>query len=366
MRRRLVWITAPLVACLVCCTLLTDADDLRVGSVTEDEPDAEAPPDVLVVDAGCGADLATDPKHCGRCDRDCLGGSCVEGKCTPVTVATGLPAPYYLAQDATHLYVTSRSSGHVYRVVKDGSTPPERIFERESGRSFAVTVHGDHVYASDLTLGLVFRVPKAGGASETIAAVHEPADVVVDDGFVWFTSFRADDNQGPGRLERALLDGGARESFSDPLAFCEGLAIDERRVVVGGDGTLKIYPKDGGASSTVVGEDPRRIVIADGTVYLTGYNGNRVWRLSNDGLLEPLAEGMGVIGDGSLAVDETSVYWTTGAPGGTTVYKASNDPRSVAPAEVFLTGERPIGIVLDDRAVYVAMSGSGTIVRVAR
>src|SRR5262249_6402575 len=38
-------------------------------------------------DAGaCDADLATDPAHCGRCDRDCAGGSCSAGACAPAAI----------------------------------------------------------------------------------------------------------------------------------------------------------------------------------------------------------------------------------------------------------------------------------------
>lgn len=32
-------------------------------------------------EAGCTADLQTDPHNCGRCDHDCLGGDCEAGEC---------------------------------------------------------------------------------------------------------------------------------------------------------------------------------------------------------------------------------------------------------------------------------------------
>ena len=31
----------------------------------------------------CGADLSTDPEHCGACDQGCGAGRCVKGACAP-------------------------------------------------------------------------------------------------------------------------------------------------------------------------------------------------------------------------------------------------------------------------------------------
>src|SRR5690349_6959539 len=39
--------------------------------------------------SGCGANLDTDPHHCGRCGHDCLGGGCIDGVCGAVLVAPG-------------------------------------------------------------------------------------------------------------------------------------------------------------------------------------------------------------------------------------------------------------------------------------
>lgn len=46
---------------------------------------------------GCTAEIAADPKNCGRCGHDCLGGKCVAGKCQPLVLAQGLVSPGELA-----------------------------------------------------------------------------------------------------------------------------------------------------------------------------------------------------------------------------------------------------------------------------
>ena len=52
----------------------------------------------------CGAVLATDPRNCGRCDHDCLGGECTAGACQPFVVAGGLTGPGELALDESRIY----------------------------------------------------------------------------------------------------------------------------------------------------------------------------------------------------------------------------------------------------------------------
>src|SRR5690349_7067990 len=38
-------------------------------------------------DAGPCTNVATNPKHCGACFHDCLGGQCVGGACQPIQLA---------------------------------------------------------------------------------------------------------------------------------------------------------------------------------------------------------------------------------------------------------------------------------------
>lgn len=52
----------------------------------------------------CGAVLATDPRNCGRCGHDCLGGDCTAGQCQPFVIAGGLTGPGELALSESRIY----------------------------------------------------------------------------------------------------------------------------------------------------------------------------------------------------------------------------------------------------------------------
>ena len=96
-------------------------------------------PDVLVAtdgssndggaeDAGPCIEVATNPKHCGACFHDCLGGQCVAGMCQPVELASDESGPFAIAVDATHVYWNNRATGDLWRVPIAGGAK-ERLFD---------------------------------------------------------------------------------------------------------------------------------------------------------------------------------------------------------------------------------------------
>lgn len=91
MKRALV---SSIAAALCACSLVTPLSDLEPVSGV----DSGAP-----TDAACG-DLQKDPKNCGVCGRDCLGGTCTAGACDPAPLAAAQVAPSSIAVDSTHVY----------------------------------------------------------------------------------------------------------------------------------------------------------------------------------------------------------------------------------------------------------------------
>jgi hypothetical protein len=49
-------------------------------------------------------DLASDPRHCGRCDHDCGGAACVQGECQPLELARDIPDLRKIAVTDTAIY----------------------------------------------------------------------------------------------------------------------------------------------------------------------------------------------------------------------------------------------------------------------
>jgi hypothetical protein len=106
-------------ALLAGCDLVIGLGDLVYtgpdGAADAPGPDV-APPDAtddlpLAVDAGCEADVASDPKNCGACGHDCLGGACDAGACQPALVTTGA-ALAALASDGTTLFLRDNGAIH--------------------------------------------------------------------------------------------------------------------------------------------------------------------------------------------------------------------------------------------------------------
>lgn len=61
--------------------------------------------------SGTCVDTTSDPKNCGYCGHDCLGGFCVASACQPVVVATKQQWPVAITVDATNVYWTNGQSG---------------------------------------------------------------------------------------------------------------------------------------------------------------------------------------------------------------------------------------------------------------
>src|SRR6476661_8455452 len=60
---------------------------------------------------GCSASLETDPKNCGACGHDCLGGKCEGAICRPFSVAE-IPREYTRAIGLSPDYVLVSGSGY--------------------------------------------------------------------------------------------------------------------------------------------------------------------------------------------------------------------------------------------------------------
>ncbi len=216
--------------------------------------------------------LQTDPRHCGRCGHDCLGGACIGGKCESVVVRGGLENPVDLAIDGSHVYVTSRGNGAVLRIAKSDGTTDVLASGHEEARGVAldgqnlywsnldfagdggddswggvwgctlpqctdkrlitegdwaahVRFSGGFLYFAENNNGTVVRVRPNGSERAAFGSANKPWTVAVDAAHVYFTSNST-------TLKRAPLDGGAQEDVG-PLSYggLQGhVTVDDERV----------------------------------------------------------------------------------------------------------------------------------------
>jgi hypothetical protein len=82
------------------------------GSPNVDATNADARIDD---DAGPCVDTSFNPRHCGSCFHDCLGGACVSGTCQPLELVTEEGAIEGILLDATHVYWSNTTSGTIKR-----------------------------------------------------------------------------------------------------------------------------------------------------------------------------------------------------------------------------------------------------------
>jgi serine/threonine-protein kinase len=270
----------------------------------------------------------------------------------PTIIASAQRNPYALVTDGRSVYWTSADG--VYRVASDGKPWFTRVASAQDGRQLAldgeslyVAEHGAnrlvrlslpdgerfvlagcpgvqgvahderHVYFTCSDDGTVRRVPKTGGADETIARSPRPGrelwSVVVDPESVFWS------DPGSGGVYRQDKRGGPPARLAEARGVPQGVTADGDTVYFrDGDidrGRLVAVPKHGGKARVMAaGEQhsfPRGVTTDARWVYWTGGppNASRVFRASKTGAeIESVADAQ--LGAHDVVVHGGVVYWT--------------------------------------------------------
>lgn len=347
---------------LLCAWACSSTEELQGsgGFDASAAPDVAPTPEASADAAACAADLSTDPKNCGRCAHDCLGGACSGGRCQPVAIATEEANPSAVLVDATHVYwsaqgirrapklggavqvlakdaprfmaaddasiywVASSSSVLLRSVPKagnpDGGLGSERtLLEPSTYGELAVDAANVYVAVESKLLGdVILRVPKAGGAVTPL--IHDDASSgrspMVSDGSLLFYSAHL-----PGKVRAvsvALSDAGVDAAVEISPAPAYAVTLDPSFVYwTTQNGSVKRAQKDGGGASTIASGQlsPTHLAVDASGVYWANGLANEIVScpLSGCGVSSRvIAERQDV---SSIAVDDASVYWTSRAGG---------------------------------------------------
>lgn len=318
---------------------------------------------------GCEADLGSDPANCGKCNVDCGGGACSSGVCSepPGVLANGR-SPRLLKLNSTGVFFTALNATHtggaIYRAAKDGSSAAP-VTAESSILPEGLAVNDVSVFWTEAEYtcvdcspdwGRVYSAPAKGGAPILLAetAGATPAKAVVDETHIYWSEYS--------NIKRVPIGGGNAETIIDSGVWYHELVIDKTRVywtpsdlkelVImsadksgAGQGPLCItslrasqlthneswiyWRSDldpngttsrierisalGGTSSVVLsGISAGDFAVHQGFVYWTEFKQGRVLRAPvSGGSPEVLAAGLAEPTE--IAVDDSGIYWLTGA-----------------------------------------------------
>ena len=318
---------------------------------------------------GCEAHLTDDAASCGSCARDCGQARCIDGLCEHNVLAAGLDRPIGIAADASHVYWASfAETGAVFRVSKTGG--PSQPLMTAVARPYEVVVGDDDVFVTEYGTpptfaGNVFRVPKAGGAVETLVPNTVAASELAADAqtLFWVSSHPAID----GASIHAVPRIGGQDVV---LLSAEAHILDI--VVHGGalywltaaspptysDGAIHRSDLDGTNRSTLaadLGRPALEIAVDDDFVYFGDRNDRTLSRVPVAGGAREL---IGVVPSTLQTIELAGafVYVTTGATGG--VHRV--DLVDGGTINVSLGGTWPFDLVADDTFIYWSERGAPT------
>lgn len=367
----------------------------------------------------CGDRCVTldDPLHCGRCGHNCLGGACVDDRCQPVVLASGLTraTDITVTDDAVFLLGMGSGENKVIRAPKDPipchgndtrcivPTPKEAFASIPPGGGWpsALATDGVYLYAFVHLAGLMKR-PLAAPALEPFTLVANtpafdalhlaatPSAVFATTRTVdWLVELRTN-----GLQTRAQAEDRAPDAFGllpwgerDMVAWIAApLVSDVRpglhhfadtavpRVCFGNNCALF----EGTVRAVATSKSDLFVAYEDGAALTVGRIPAGTARCSEPACPEPLVTGIDKSQSGQtivrLAADGDHVYWTSLDAEATTVYRTSlaapcHDVRTGS-CEIVLNASLAFTMALDASSLYVsrrdATGLSVEVVRVAK
>ena len=94
---------------------------------------------------GCEIFTTTDPKNCGACGHDCLGGVCQNGQCQPIVLASGT-YPWGVAVDNTNVYFTDATLGTVSKCAIGGCNKAPTVIAAGLNWPGNLALYGSSLY----------------------------------------------------------------------------------------------------------------------------------------------------------------------------------------------------------------------------
>jgi hypothetical protein len=379
-----------------------------VADTSDVAPPVDAMPDVC-----SSTTTMSDPKNCGTCGHDCLGGACVAGQCQPKVIAT-TKMPQAIAVHTnksgvgTMLYWTDVDPTDTPRQDVYSCSLPDCITATPSGSmtgcnmSLGVAVDATNYYFTCWTNSWFFACssPASCASASPIstttamgAGVNNPSGILVDRGGTVPGIFLLAQTNGGGMHTGAVVyeplgDGGAPTSFQGGQNYPSGIAkvgaelfwTETAGNVVSRCALSGSPPNCAGSYSQILPgahltplPNPDQLAADATRLYFTSngtmpmmFTDGVVFAASHDGTtLAPLA--MGQSYPRGIAIDADYVYWVDYVGAMSTAGTVNRTPVGGGTVVTLASGlAAPVGITQDAAAIYWTNQGDGTVSRLAK
>ena len=316
-------------------------------------------------EAGCSADVVVDPKNCGRCGHDCLGGACERGACQPVRLAVDRSNLLWMAIDATHVYFCEDAVQRLGRVPKAGGAV-ELVASACTYTYGAAVIDDTNIYVNEQ--GGIRVVPKQGLGAGSLILPGATA-FAVDATNLYLLEVQSGGTGGM-RLSRAAKPAGTPVTIGG-LTSPGRVAHDATKLYVTDVDGIRQFSKtaapggpDAGSSLFVGGApEPADVAVDSMYVYYASQTTGSVKRATKvGGSVDIVASGVNA--PSAVAVDASGVYFASASAGlimSCPLAGCPGDPHVLASLQA-----EPYGIAIDDVAVYWITQSGGTVMRVAK
>jgi hypothetical protein len=303
--------------------------------------------------SGVCIDLQSNATHCGSCTNACEGGVCSAGACTfPTVLATGQMNPNGIAVDATNIYW---ATGTMNKMPIGGGAITAL---GSPGYAYATVVDATNVYWTDTIDAAVQRVPIAGGTVTSLATMRSAAlGIAVYAGNVYWAE------SGAGTVSSVPIAGGAIATLVTGLTEPRAVAVDASGVYVATYGEIARAPLAGGSVTPIYAAlefSPLDLALFGTTLFYL--DGSTVSSLPVAGTM-PTSISDATMSN-RIATDGASVFWIDA----TSVYEA---PVAGGVAKkVLASGVAPTSLAVDATSVYFTSSGTngtdGMVLKVSK
>jgi hypothetical protein len=330
---------------------VTEAGALDATGDSAARPTCGEPGEPCCTDDICHGSLVCAGGACACTEAGCDSAICTADAPCVLTLATGQFAPNSITTDATHVYWTNEGRGAFGSVARVG-LGGGAVETLATGRSdpAGILVDANRIYWGDRPVGLL-TVPIAGGAVVTLYT-GEVQGVAMDDANVYWGEATGVD----GKIRKLAKMGGAVTTVASGADSPRAVAVDETDLYWCSSDTLVVEAK--GASTSSVFESSQSnasaLVVGDGYVLWT--LGGVVTSASVEGGVPTtlsFPQQLYVM-EAGIAVDSGFAYWTfAGTSSDAKDGAILKAPLGGGATTTLISGEdQPVAVAVDGTSVY--------------